>query len=101
MAAYDQGDYSLAITQLERLSELDASYQGDAVRELLFVLYLRDGRALLATPDASADLIRQALARFGKALALRPRNVEAAEEQQLVNRFLDVRQTTLLRPSRR
>jgi tetratricopeptide (TPR) repeat protein len=92
VAAYDQGDYSLAITQLERLSELDASYQGDAVRELLFVLYLRDGRALLATPDASADLIRQALARFGKALALRPRNVEAAEEQQLVNRFLDVRQ---------
>jgi uncharacterized protein YraI len=61
------------------------------VRELLFVLYLRDGRALLATPDASADDIRQALARFGKALGLRPRNVEAAAERQLANRFLSVR----------
>lgn len=92
VAAYDQGDYAQAIAQLESLSELDATYQRDAVRELLFVLYLRDGRALLAAPDASADAIRQALARFGRALALRPRNVEAAEEQQLANRFLGVRQ---------
>ncbi len=92
VAAYDEGQYGQAIGQLERLTELDASYQRDAVRELLFVLYLRDGRELLATPDASADTIRQALARFGKALALRPRNVEAAEEQQLANRYLSVRQ---------
>lgn len=92
VAAYDEGQYNQAIGQLERLTELDASYQRDAVRELLFVLYLRDGRELLATPDASADTIRQALARFGKALALRPRNVEAAEEQQLANRYLSVRQ---------
>ncbi|HSN74778.1 MAG TPA: tetratricopeptide repeat protein [Anaerolineae bacterium] len=91
VAAYDDGNSSLAIEQLERLSELDATYQRDAVRELLFVLYLRDGRALLAIPDANADGIRQALARFGKALALRPRNVEAAEERQLANRFLTVR----------
>jgi uncharacterized protein YraI/tetratricopeptide (TPR) repeat protein len=91
VAAYDDGNSSLAIERLEQLSELDATYQRDAVRELLFVLYLRDGRALLATPDANADGIRQALARFGKALALRPRNVEAAEERQLANRFLTVR----------
>lgn len=92
VAAYDDGNFSEAIGQLERLSELDASYQRDAVRELLFVLYLRDGRALLAEPNASADAIRQAIARFGKALALRPRNVEAADERQLASRFLDVRQ---------
>lgn len=92
VASYDAGEYSQAIAHLERLTELDAAYQRDAVRELLFVLYLRDGRALLAAPDASADGIRQALARFGKALALRPRNVEAAEEQQLANRFLGIRQ---------
>lgn len=92
VASYDAGEYSQAIAHLERLTELDSTYQRDAVRELLFVLYLRDGRALLATPDASADGIRQALARFGKALALRPRNVEAAEEQQLANRFLGIRQ---------
>jgi uncharacterized protein YraI/outer membrane protein assembly factor BamD (BamD/ComL family) len=91
VAAYDDGNSGLAIERLERLSELDATYQRDAVRELLFVLYLRDGRALLAAPDASADSIRQALARFGKALALRPRNVEAAEERQLADRFLSVR----------
>jgi len=92
VAAYDEGQYGQAIEQLERLTELDANYQRDAVRELLFVLYLRDGRALLAMPDANADTIRQALARFGKALALRPRNVEAAEEQQLANRYLSVHQ---------
>lgn len=92
VAAYDAGASSEAIEHLERLSELDAAYQRDAVRELLFVLYLRDGRALLARPDASADAIRQAIARFGKALALRPRNVEAAAERQLANRLLEVRQ---------
>lgn len=92
VAAYDEGQYGQAIEQLERLTELDANYQRDAVRELLFVLYLRDGRALLAMPDTNADTIRQALARFGKALALRPRNVEAAEEQQLANRYLSVHQ---------
>ena len=92
VAAYDEGNYSAAIDPLERLSELDATYQRDAVRELLFVLYLRDGRALLATPDASADQVRQAIARFGKALALRPRNVEAAAERELANRYLAVRQ---------
>jgi tetratricopeptide (TPR) repeat protein len=92
VTAYDDGNFSQAIAQLERLSELDATYQRDAVRELLFVLYLRDGRALLATPDVSADLIRQAIARFGKALALRPRNVEAAAERELANRYLAVRQ---------
>lgn len=92
VAAYDTGNSGEAIEYLERLSELDSAYQRDAVRELLFVLYLRDGRALLAAPDASADAIRQAIARFGKALALRPRNVEAAEERQLANRLLDIRQ---------
>lgn len=92
VAFYDEGQYSQAIGQLEQLTELDSAYQQDAVRELLFVLYLRDGRSLLATPDASADSIRQALARFGKALILRPRNVEAAEEQQLAHRYLNARQ---------
>ncbi len=92
VAAYDEGDYSRAIEQLERLSELDATYQRDAVRELLFVLYLRDGRALASAPNASADAIRQAIARFGKALALRPRNVEAGEERQLADRYLSARQ---------
>ncbi len=92
VAFYDEGQYSQAIGQLEQLTELDSAYQQDAVRELLFVLYLRDGRSLLATPDASADSIRRALARFGKALILRPRNVEAAEEQQLANRYLSARQ---------
>lgn len=92
VAAYDSGQSAEAITQLESLTELDAEYQQDAVREVLFVSYLRDGRALLATPDASADTIRQAIARFGKALSLRPRNVEASTERELASRYLSVRQ---------
>lgn len=92
VAAYDDGQSAEAISQLENLTELDATYQQDAVREVLFVSYLRDGRALLATPDASADTIRQAIARFGKALSLRPRNVEASAERELASRYLNVRQ---------
>lgn len=92
VAAYDAGQSSEAINHLERLTEQDAAYQRDAVRELLFVLYLRDGRARLAVPDADADAIRLAMAHFGKALALRPRNVEASDERNRANRFLTVRQ---------
>ena len=92
VAAYDAGQSTEAIDHLERLTEQDADYQRDAVRELLFVLYLRDGRARLAVPGADADAIRQAIARFGKALSLRPRNVEAGAERDRANRFLTVRQ---------
>ncbi len=92
VAAYDNSQWNEAITRLEAVSELDSNYQRDAVRELLFIAYLGDGRALLATPDAHADAIRQAIARFGKALALRPRNIEASEERQLASAYLDVRQ---------
>lgn len=92
IAAYDSNDIAGAIGQLERLVEADPDYQHDAVRELLFVLYVRDAEALLSTPDASQDAIRKAIARYGKALSLRPRNVQAASDGQLANRFLSVRQ---------
>lgn len=92
IAAYDSNDIAGAITQLERLVEADPDYQHDAVRELLFVLYVRDAQALLSAPDASQDDIRKAIARYGKALSLRPRNVQAASDGQLANRFLSVRQ---------
>lgn len=92
VAAYDSGDLAQAIDKFERLVELDPDYQRNSVRELLFVLYVSDGRALLATPDASAGVIHQAIGRFGQALALRPRNVQAAEENRLANLFLSARQ---------
>ncbi|MCB0002205.1 MAG: SH3 domain-containing protein [Anaerolineae bacterium] len=92
IAAYDSNDIPGAIGHLERLVEADPDYQHDAVRELLFVLYVRDAQALLATPDAGQDAIRKAIARYGKALSLRPRNVQAANDGQLANRFLSVRQ---------
>ncbi|MEA3337050.1 MAG: SH3 domain-containing protein [Chloroflexota bacterium] len=92
VSAYDSGDYSIAIQYLSRLADLDPAYQRDAVRELLFVLYLSEGRALLATPDAGSDTIRQAIGRFGNALALRPRNVEAGAESQVANQYLAARQ---------
>ncbi|MCB0205645.1 MAG: SH3 domain-containing protein [Anaerolineae bacterium] len=92
IAAYDSNDIPEAIENLEQLVEADPDYQRDAVRELLFVLYNRDAEALLSTPDASQDAIRKAIARYGKALSLRPRNVQAASDGQLANRFLSVRQ---------
>lgn len=88
VAAYDGGRWAEAIDALERLVTMDPTYQRDAVRELLFILYLREGNRLLATQDAGVEAIRQALGRFGQALALRPRNVQAAEESQLANQYL-------------
>lgn len=91
VAAYDAGDSKEAVESLERLSEMDPKYQHDAVRELLFILYIRDGQALLAMPNASADLIRQAIGRFGQALSLRPYNVQALEESRLASQYLEAR----------
>ena len=92
VAAYDRNDIPAAIAQLEQLVEADPEYQRDAVRELLFVLYNRDAEALLSTPDAGQGDIRKAIARYGKALSLRPRNMQTASDGQLANRFLSVRQ---------
>jgi tetratricopeptide (TPR) repeat protein len=89
IAAYDAGERQAAITSLERLSELDPQYQRDAVRELLFVLYMQDGQAITATPNATADQIRQAAGRFGQALALHPYNVQALDESRLVSQYLE------------
>ncbi len=92
VAAYDAGRWTEAIDALERLANMDSTYQRDAVRELLFILYLREGNRLLAAEDADVETIRQALDRFGQALALRPRNVQAVEESQLANQYLNARQ---------
>ena len=90
VAAYDAGESKEAVGLLERLSEMDPEYQHDAVRELLFILYIRDGQTLLTMPNASADLIRQAIGRFGQALSLRPYNVQALEESRLASQYLEV-----------
>ncbi len=90
VAAYDAGESKEAVELLERLSEMDPEYQHDAVRELLFILYIRDGQTLLTMPNASADLIRQAIGRFGQALSLRPYNVQALEESRLASQYLEV-----------
>ncbi|MDW8316818.1 MAG: SH3 domain-containing protein [Anaerolineae bacterium] len=89
VAAYDARDLPLAISRLERVAALAPDYRTDTVRELLFVLYLQEGKALIARPGAGVDAIRQAQIRFGQALALRPRNVEAARESQLANQYLN------------
>lgn len=90
VAAYDADQSKEAVELLERLSEMDPEYQHDAVRELLFILYIRDGHTLLAMPDANADAIRQAIGRFGQALSLRPYNVQALEESRLASQYLEV-----------
>lgn len=91
VAAYDARDLANAIRLLEQVADLAPDYQPDAVRELLFVLYLQEGRALLAAPGADLQAVRQALGRFGQALALRPRNVEAARESRLAGHYLNAR----------
>ena len=93
MAAYDDGNSNLAIEQLEPLSELDAAYQREALREsLLFAC--KPATVMFRPPPTPAPMpSARRWGRFGKALALRPRNVEErARKRELANRFLGVRQ---------
>jgi hypothetical protein len=70
---------------------LDSDHQRDSVRELLFILYVQDGQALVGSPHASADVIRKAIGRFGQALSLRPHNVQTLDESRLASQYLEAR----------
>ncbi len=86
---YDQGQCSDALEQFQQVRALDPTYRTEGVQEYLFNCYLTEGRTRINQAGTSEDNIRQAIERFGSALSLRPRNVQATEERELASYYLD------------
>lgn len=86
---YDQGQCPEALEQFEQVRALDAAFRTEGVQEYLFNCYLNEGRARISAAGASEDNIKAAIESFGRALSLRPKNVQATEERQLASYYLE------------
>ena len=86
---YDQGQCPEALEQFEQVRALDAAFRAEGVQEYLFNCYLNEGRARISAAGTSEDNIKAAIESFGRALSLRPKNVQATEERQLASYYLE------------
>ncbi|HEY65195.1 MAG TPA: tetratricopeptide repeat protein, partial [Caldilineae bacterium] len=86
---YDLGDWAGALARFEQIEQRDPGFRRDAVQEFLFVCYLNDGWALISQPGAGSEETRRAIERFGSALRIHPRNVQAAEARRLSSIYLE------------
>ena len=86
---YDQGQCSDALEQFQQVRALDPTFRSEGVQEYLFNCYLAEGRIRIDEAGTSEDNIRRAIERFGSALSLRPRNVQATDERELASYYLD------------
>jgi len=86
---YDLADWRGALEKFEEIRTLDPSYRTEAIQEYLFICYLNDGQAQLATAGDSVEAVRLAAQRFGSALSIHPKNKQAAEERRLVSLYLE------------
>lgn len=77
-AAYDNGDWVLAIQKLEALQAMDPTYEQATVRRLLVGAYTNDGMRL-----ANEDSMEEAIRRFDQALALQPDNPDVQAQRRL------------------
>ncbi|MGE5603443.1 MAG: SH3 domain-containing protein [Nitrososphaerales archaeon] len=85
---YDLGQWEQALKQFERVQSGDASYRTETVNEFLFVCYLNAGEALLKFGGGSIDNVKTAVDYFGRALAIHPRNLTAADARRLGDGYL-------------
>jgi tetratricopeptide (TPR) repeat protein len=87
----EQGKWDDVIKILEPLREQTPSFKPDEVDQTLFYAYFRQGVEWLAdagtSPDASLDLIGQAIQSFDRALALFPTDKTALEERRLADLY--------------
>ena len=86
---YDQGQCPEALAQFEQVRSLDPTFRAEGVQEYLFNCYLNEGRRRISAAGASEENIKSAIESFGRALSLRPKNVQATEERQLASYYLD------------
>jgi TolB protein len=90
--AYNAEDWLRARDLYEQIRSQYANYRGDVVEARLYDLYMRLGRDLLEQDPPAPEGIPQALEYFVQALALQPRSVEAAFEEQLTTLYLEAQQ---------
>ena len=86
---YDLGQWQQAITQFQKIRELDSSYRVEAVNEFLFSSYLNVGQAMIAGADNALPPVQGAVEYFSSALAIKPRNRQAADARRLGGLYLD------------
>ena len=89
---YDLGQWEEALSQFEKIRNIDATYRADTVDEFLFVCYINAGEALLKAEGGSLDEAKTAVEYFGQALALHPRNRTASDARRLGGLYLDALQ---------
>ncbi len=82
------GNLEEALSQFERIRELNLSYRRETIANRLYTLYLQIGQQLVRTWPPARDGFEQALAYFGEALSLRPRDEMAVAEKDLATRYL-------------
>ncbi|MFH1085698.1 MAG: hypothetical protein V1772_08055 [Chloroflexota bacterium] len=88
-ADYEAGRTADALSKYQQLSETNESYHAETVQARLFELCLRLGRETIRQRGLSAGGAQEALDYFSRALALQPRNAEAALETKLIRLVID------------
>ena len=86
--AFSTGDDQLALTNYLGLRSLSATYEESTIDERLFTIYMRMGRALVEARPPEPDQVSVALEYFTQALALKPRDASAIQEQRLADQFI-------------
>ncbi len=86
---YDLGQWQDAIVQFQKIREVDSSYRTEAVNEFLFSSYLNVGQALITNADSALPTVQRAVEYFSDALAIKPRNRQAADARRLGGLYLD------------
>lgn len=83
-AALDSRDWSEAITVLDRLTALDATFQPEQVREMRFSAYVQQGQAFV-----DEERYEEALRSFDQALVIRPGDGETKTTRELIALYVD------------
>jgi tetratricopeptide (TPR) repeat protein len=87
-ADFQAGRDSDALAKYLQIRALNEAYQRDLVASRTFELYMRLGSALIEGEDPAPEDVPAAEDYFSKALALQPRNTNAAAEQRLARQYL-------------
>ena len=87
-ADYRAGRDGDAAAKYEQVAALNQSYQRVLITGRLFELYVRLGSRLIERESTAPDDVLLAEEYFSKALAIQPRNTQAALEQRLAGLYL-------------
>lgn len=87
-AAFENGNYELAIQKYESLQAEEPGFERDLIRGRLFLAYLQYGQVQLDTAENDPQKLQATLETFEKALSYRPEDSQAKGESQLLRLYL-------------